>query len=115
MATITIDIPDELSVQLDQVRDRLPELLALSLHQPAVPAHLYRAILDFLATKPTPEEIAGFRPDPAMQERLHLLLDRSYAGYLTSAEQAELDELERIEHIMVLLKSGSLPALTRIT
>ncbi len=31
MATITIDIPDELSDQLAQVRDRIPELLALSL------------------------------------------------------------------------------------
>lgn len=112
MATISIDIPDELSAQLEQVRDRLPELLALSLQQPAVPAHIYRAILDFLATRPTPAEIAAFRPAPEMQERLATLLARSRDGQLTPAEQAELDEFERIEHVMVLLKAGSLPYLT---
>ena len=112
MATITIDIPDELSAQLVQVRDRLPELLALSLQQPAVPAHIYREILDFLASQPTPDEILAFRPTPEMQARLRTLLDRSHAGQLTPAEQAELDEFERIEHVLVLLKAGSLPHLT---
>lgn len=112
MATITIDIPDELSAQLTQVRDRLPELLALSLQQPAVPAHIYRAILDFLASQPTPDEIVAFRPTPEMQARLTTLLSRSRAGQLTPAEQTELDEFERIEHVLVLLKTGSLPHLT---
>ena len=64
MATITIDIPDELSDQLAQVRDRIPELLALSLQQPAVPAHIYREILGFLASQPTPEEIRHFDRRP---------------------------------------------------
>ena len=112
MPTITIDIPDELSAQLVQVRDRLPELLALSLQQPAVPAHIYREILDFLASQPTPDEILAFRPTPEMQARLRTLLDRSHAGQLTPAEQAELDEFERIEHVLVLLKAGTLPHLT---
>lgn len=112
MATITIDIPDELSAQLAQVRDRIPELLALSLLQPAVPAHIYREILDFLASQPTPEEIVAFRPTPEMRARLTALLDRSHNGLLTPSEQAELDEFERIEHVLVLLKAGSLPHLT---
>ena len=112
MATITVDIPDELSNRLAHVRDRLPELLALSLQQPAVPAHIYREILDFLASQPTPDEIVAFRPTPAMQQRLATLLERSHAGQLLPAEQAELDEFERIEHVLVLLKAGSLPHLT---
>ena len=99
MATLSIDIPDELLAQLDPVRDRLPELLALSLQQPAVPARTYRAILDFLASKPTSDAILAFRPDPEMQARLTTLLARSRAGQLTPAEQAELDEFERIEHL----------------
>lgn len=111
MATITIDIPDELSAQLAQVRDRIPELLALSLQQPAVPAHIYREILDFLASQPTPEDIVAFRPTPEMQARLTTLLERSRAGQLSSAEQTELNEFERIEHVLVLLKAGSLPHL----
>lgn len=59
MATITLDISDELADQLAGMRDRLPELLALSLHQPALPAALYRHVLDFLASNPTPEQITA--------------------------------------------------------
>ncbi|MBE9010943.1 hypothetical protein IQ250_12065, partial [Pseudanabaenaceae cyanobacterium LEGE 13415] len=96
---------DELSEQLEAIRDRLPELLALSLRQPAIPTQFYRYILDFISHNPTPEQIAEFKPSTEMQERLKLLLDRSKAGDLTAIEQAELDEYEHIEHLIVLLKS----------
>jgi hypothetical protein len=112
MATITLEIPEELSSQLDAARDRLPELLALSLQQPPLAAHIYRSILDFLASNPTPEQIAAFSPTPEMQERLHILLARSKADALSPTEHAELDEYERIEHLMVLIKAGSLPFLS---
>jgi hypothetical protein len=111
MRTITLDVPDELADQLVRVRDRLPELLALSLQQPAVPAAIYRDILAFLASNPTPAQIAAFRPTPEMQQRLDTLLERSATGTLTRTEQEELDELERIEHVVVLLKTGALSAL----
>ncbi len=45
MRTITLDISDELAEQLAPLHDRLPEIIALSLRQPAVSAQLYRAIL----------------------------------------------------------------------
>ena len=51
---------------------RLPELLALSFQQPAVSGQIYRYIRDFLASNPTPEQIAEFKPTPEMQERLLL-------------------------------------------
>ncbi len=113
MAQITIELPDELSEQLVQLGDRLPELLALSLQQPAIPAHIYRYIIDFLASEPTPEQIINFRPTPEMQERLSTLLNRSKGGKLTLTEQKELDEYERIEHLIVMLKAGNLPYLTK--
>lgn len=112
MATITLDLPDELAHELDDVRDRLPELLALSLRQPAVPAQIYRAIVDFLAANPSPEALARFAPSPEMRQRLETLLERSRAGTLTAAEHAEIEEYERIEHLMVLIKSRSLAAIT---
>ncbi|MEQ8973570.1 MAG: hypothetical protein RIE73_24665 [Coleofasciculus sp. C1-SOL-03] len=113
MAKITLEVPDDLKEQLVQVGDRLPELLALSLQQPPLPAHIYHYILNFLASQPTPEAILAFRPTPEMQTRLKTLLVRSKAGELTPSEQQELDEYERIEHIIVMLKAGSLPHLTR--
>jgi len=111
MTTITIEVPDELSKQLYQVRDRLPELLALSLQQPPLPARVYRYILDFLASQPTPEQIAAFGPTPEMTERLETLLAREKGGDITPAEKTELDEYERIEHLVVMIKAGTLPYL----
>ncbi|MEH2085340.1 hypothetical protein [Nostoc sp.] len=112
MPRITLEVSEELSQQLAQVGDRLPELLALSLQQPAIPAQVYRYILDFLASNPTPEQIAEFKPTPEMQERLRILLTRSNAGELTPTELKELDEYERIEHLVVMIKAGNLSYLT---
>ncbi|NJM62245.1 MAG: hypothetical protein HC849_21860 [Oscillatoriales cyanobacterium RU_3_3] len=113
MTTITIEVPDELEDQLALLGDRLPEILRLCVEEPVLPSRTYRYILNFLASAPTPEEIAAFRPTSEMQERLRVLVARSKAGELTPAEQAELDEYERIEHIVIMLKMGNLPYLTR--
>ncbi|WP_373481016.1 hypothetical protein [Geminocystis sp.] len=113
MAKITLEVPDELSEQLLQIGDQLPELLALSLQQPLLPAKIYHYILDFLASKPTTEQIVAFRPTAQMQERLNSVLTRSKTGELTSTEKQELDEYERIEHLIIMLKAGSFPYLER--
>jgi len=115
VAKITIEVPDELSEQLVKIGNRLPELLGLSLQQPALSAHIYHYILNFLTSQPTPEQILAFRPTLEMQERLRTLVKRSKAGELTPQEQRELDEYERIEHLMILLKTGSLPYITAAT
>jgi len=108
MATITIEVPDELSELIAQVGDRLPEVLAQSLQQPALPAHIYRYILDFLASNPSAEEIAGFKPTPEMVERLRTLIAREEAGDIATVEKAELDEYEKLEHLMIMIKAGNL-------
>jgi hypothetical protein len=113
MATLTIEIPDELSIRLSPIRDRIPELLALSLQQPAIPAAIYRNLVAFLAQGPTAAEMVAFRPTPEMQARLSYLLARQTDGILTLAERSELDEFERIEHLVVMLKAGSLPYVFR--
>lgn len=107
MTTITIEVPDELSELIAQAGERLPELLAQSLRQPVLPAHVYRYVLDFLAGAPSAEEIAAFGPAPGMAERLRALIEREQAGDLTPAEKAELDEYERLEHLMVMIKAGA--------
>ena len=108
---ITLEVPEELSNQLASVGDRLPELLALSLQQPPLPAHIYRYILNFLTSNPTPQQIATFSPTPEMQSRLRTLLERSKVEELTEQERLELDEYERIEHLVIMLKAGKLPDL----
>jgi hypothetical protein len=110
---ITLEIPEELSEQLSQIGDRLPELLALSLQQPALPAHVYHYILYFLSSNPTPQQITEFKPTLEMQERLQTLLARNKADELTPSELKELDEYEQIEHLLVMIKSGNLQYLNR--
>jgi len=108
MSTITIEVPDELSDLVAEAGDRLPELLAQTLRQPALPAHVYRYVLDFLASNPSPEQVASFAPTPEMIERHRTLLAREAANNITLAEKAELDEYERLEHLMVMIKAGNL-------
>jgi len=67
----------------------------------------------FLASNPTPQQIRDFRPTPEMLERLRILISKSKTGDLTTHELGELDEYERIEHLIVMLKSGNLRFLNR--
>ncbi len=119
MAKITLEIPDYLAEQLaqqgknpsDWLQQRLPVLLEENARSSILPAHVYCYILSFIVSNPTPQQVADFRPTLEMQERLRLLLDRSKSGNLTPSEAAELDEYERIEHIIIMLKSGNLRSL----
>ncbi|MBD2605545.1 hypothetical protein H6G81_13640 [Scytonema hofmannii FACHB-248] len=108
MAKITLEVPEELLQQLASLGDRLPELLALSLQQPPLPAHIYRYILNFIASNPTPEEIAAFSPTPEMQQRLRTLVERSLLNKITELERIELDDLNKIEHLIIMLKAGNI-------
>ncbi|MGF1493944.1 MAG: hypothetical protein ACFBSC_16120 [Microcoleaceae cyanobacterium] len=111
MATLTIEIPDDLMEQLAPVREQLPELLRRCLQPTVLSAQVYRYILDFLTSQPTPEEIAAFRPTPEMQNRLQYLLTRNLERTLTPTELQELDEYEQIEHLIILFKAGNLSSL----
>ena len=111
MTTITIEVPDELSERLNYEKARLPELLAQSLQQPPLSAKTYRYVLDFLASNPTPEQIAAFGPTPEMAERVKALLAKERTNEITPAEKAELDDYEHIEHLIVMAKAGALPYL----
>ena len=108
MSTILMEVPEELSDLLAQYGDRLPELLAEISQQPALPAQTYRYVLDFLANNPSADEIASFSPTPEMAERLRTLVARERAGDITAREKSELDEYERLEHLMVMIKGGNL-------
>lgn len=113
MPKITLEISEELSQQIAQIGiETLPELLALSLQQPPISTQIYQYILNFLASNPTSQQIAEFKPTPEMQDRLRTLLTHSKAGKLTPRELKELDEYEHIEHLIVMIKAGNLSYLS---
>ncbi|MEQ8997677.1 MAG: hypothetical protein RID53_14385 [Coleofasciculus sp. B1-GNL1-01] len=121
MAELTIQVPDELAQRLEPLRDRLPELLQRlvetvppriplpnqisSVTNPKDAPIAYTEVLDFLITRPTPQEITTFKVSAEAQERLRTLLDKNREGTLTEAEATELDLYEQLEHLMILLKA----------
>ncbi|MEQ9480801.1 hypothetical protein [Coleofasciculus sp. F4-SAH-05] len=121
MAELTIHVPDELAQRLEPLRERLPELLQRlvetvppriplpnqisSVTSPTDAPIAYTEALDFLITRPTPQEITTFKVSAEAQERLRTLLDKNREGTLTEAEATELDLYEQLEHLMILLKA----------
>ena len=121
MAELTIQVPDELAQRLEPFRDRLPELLTRavetilpstsssdllpSVANPTDAPIAYAEVLDFLITRPTPQNIVAFKISPEAQERIRTLLDKNREGTLTETEAAELDLYEQLEHMMILLKA----------
>jgi hypothetical protein len=66
---------------------------------------VYQEIYEFLVSSPTPAEIIAFRPSEMTQMRVRTLLDANKENHLTPDEQIELDEFERAEHFMRMLKA----------
>lgn len=125
MATITIQIPDELAQRLEPLQNRLPELLWQLLEvtkkpttiEPEVKTNtadipaVYREILDFFINTPTPQDIVSFKVSQTAQTRLQNLLAKNREATLTPMEIAELDVYEQLEHLMILLKARAYSAI----
>src|SRR6267378_891298 len=116
MTTITLQVSDQLAAQLNQLRDRLPELLAQALESwpaekqtkvmgAAMTHPVFIEMIDFLATSPTPEQILAHKASPAVQERLEELLDKKREDGLTRAEEEEMNAYLLVNHVMILLKA----------
>lgn len=116
MTTITLEVPDQLAARIDAERDRLPDLLSSVLELPAAeqtsralkaaaihPA--YRAMMDFLASSPSPQQIIDFKIPADAQARLEELLVKNREATLTDAGSAELDVYELVHHSMIRLKA----------
>jgi hypothetical protein len=68
------------------------------------PNTLFNQILDFLSSTPTPEAILAFRPSSQLQARASELLEKNRAGNLSDEDRTELDEFQRLNHFMSMLK-----------
>jgi hypothetical protein len=106
MSDVTLHIPDDLAQRLSGREHQLREILELGLRElsadPGFPGAA--PVLEFLATLPNPREILDLRPSEDLQRRLNTLLEKSRAGSLTPAEEAEWDRYEYIEHLVRVAK-----------
>ncbi len=62
-------------------------------------------LLDLLAGGIPRERLLSFRPSASTCARVERLLEKHRRGRLTAREAFELDEYERLEHLVRLLKA----------
>jgi hypothetical protein len=109
MAQLTIEIPDALLPELEQVRSQLPTLLAQWITssrviQPETQQAALQEVLSFLMRQPMPQDILSFKVSEVAQGRLKTLLDRNREGGLSEDESLELDGYEQLDQLMQMLK-----------
>ena len=106
MVQMTFNVSDGLAERLQPLGAWLPTVLELTLVGcRTVAAATATEVLEFLAQGPTPEEVLAYHASERAQNRLQRLLALNAAGLLGEGEQQELDELQQIEHIIIMLKA----------
>lgn len=112
MVEFTIQLPDNLANRLEPIRQWLPPIVELSLVTFKTPAAITVAeIIAFLSGNPSPDAVFHYHVSQRAQGRLRHLLALNAAGRVSLDEDRELDEIEKIEHIMMMLKAQLASAL----
>ena len=105
MVQMTMNVSDELAERLRPIRSWLPTLLELSfVGFRTLATQTASEVISFLSANPTPQEVLAYHVSEPAQARLRQLLVLRQAGVLGEEQQQELDELEKIEHIIIMLK-----------
>jgi hypothetical protein len=106
MVQMTMQVPDELAERILPMSDWLPAIIELSLIGFKTLATATAAeVIEFLSKNPSPEEVCDYHVSDTAQTRLQRLLVLNETGFLSEAEQLEMDELQRLEHVMIMLKA----------
>lgn len=115
MATITLEIPDELVEQAEIFQAQLDALVRQRVDPIAVVNEAFepevQQIVAVLANQPTPQAILDIQPSPRLQARVSTLLDRNKAAQLTQAETSELERYLFIDHLVRMAKAFALQRL----
>lgn len=114
MFEVTVKVPDRLAQRVRPMSPWLSTVLELSLAGFKTEAmQTVSEIIAFLSTGPLPDKVATYTISERAQQRLRRLLTLNEAGLLSLEEQAELNEIEQIEHIMIMLKTRTRQRLAR--
>ena len=106
MVQMTMQVPNDLAKRIKPIRYWLPTILELSLVGfKTLATGTATEIIRFLSTNPSSQEVLDHQVSKRAQERLRRLLALNEAGMLGEIEQLELDEIQQIEHIMIMLKT----------
>jgi hypothetical protein len=106
MSTVTLSLPEDLARRVEGVR-WLPTILDISLLAfKTLAAQTANETIAFLAKNPSAREVHSYCPSEPAQARMTALLERNREGLISERELEELDELIRLEEILLLLKAS---------
>jgi hypothetical protein len=105
MVEMTVRVPDDLAPKLRRMNKWLPTVLELSLAGFKTPAaQTASELIGFLSKGPTPKQVAAYKMSQRSQQRLRRLLALNQSSLLSEEEQAELEEIETLKHLVTMLK-----------
>jgi len=106
---VTLDLPDEWADCLPAKEEDLAEIVVAGLQRRKSRVtheiHHLADIVDTLAELPSPAQVMALRPSPALSERITVLLHKRRNEGLSSEEQAEWDDIMRVEHLVRIAKA----------
>ena len=62
-------------------------------------------VIEFIAREIAPEVLVNFRPSESTRQRVWDLVHKEKETGLTPDEKSELDDYERVEHLLILARS----------
>ena len=106
MVQMTMHVPDELAERIQPMSAWLPTIIELSLIGfKTLATATATEVLEVLSKNPCSQVVLDYHVSDAAQARVQRLLTLNEAGLLSEAEQLELDELQRLEHVIIMLKA----------
>ena len=106
MVQMIMQLPDDLAEKIRPLGLWMPTLLELSfVGFKTLATATATEVTEFLTRNPSPHEVLSFHVSDQAQAKLRRLLTLNQAGLLAEAEQLELDELQQLEHILIMLKA----------
>lgn len=106
MVQMTMQVSEQLAKRIQPIGIWLPTIIEISLIGFKTLATIQATeVIYFLSTNPSAQDLLEYHISEQSQQRLQRLLALNEAGILSQTEQLELDELQQIEHIIVMLKA----------
>lgn len=106
MVQVTVQLPLKIAEQIRSLSFWFPTIIELGfIGFRTLATATATEVIEFLSSNPRPEDVLDFHVSNHAQNRLQRLLTLNQAGLLGEDEKLELDELEKIEHIIVMLKA----------
>ena len=106
MIQVTLQVSNELAKRIQPIGSWLPTIIELSLIGfKTLATAVATEVIQFLSQNPSPQDVLDYHVSEQAQARLQRLFTLNEAGILSETEQLELDELQQLEHTIVMLKA----------